>query len=52
MKTVGGVWDRKSFVGVELRNKMLGVLGMGRIGSEVAKRAKAFGMNVYGMIRS
>jgi D-3-phosphoglycerate dehydrogenase len=48
LKTVGGVWDRKSFVGVELRNKVLGVLGMGRIGSEVAARAKAFGMTVYG----
>lgn len=47
-KTTGGEWDRKSFVGVELRNKVLGVLGMGRIGSEVAKRAKAFGMDVYG----
>lgn len=47
-KTVGGEWDRKSFVGVELRNKVLGVLGMGRIGSEVAARAKAFGMSVLG----
>lgn len=47
-KTVGGEWDRKTFVGVELRNKVLGVLGMGRIGSEVAKRAKAFGMEVLG----
>ncbi|MFD0711121.1 phosphoglycerate dehydrogenase [Paenibacillus sp. GCM10027626] len=47
-KTVGGVWDRKSFLGVELRNKILGVLGMGRIGSEVAKRAKAFGMEIWG----
>lgn len=47
-KTVGGTWDRKSFLGVELRNKTLGVLGMGRIGSEVAKRAKAFGMNIMG----
>lgn len=47
-KTTGGEWDRKTFVGVELRNKVLGVLGMGRIGSEVAKRAKAFGMDVYG----
>ncbi len=46
-KTVGGEWDRK-FVGVELRNKTLGILGMGRIGSEVAKRAKVFGMNVIG----
>ncbi|MBH5317994.1 phosphoglycerate dehydrogenase [Paenibacillus sp. GSMTC-2017] len=48
MKTVSGTWDRKSFLGVELRNKTLGVLGMGRIGSEVAKRAKAFGMNIMG----
>lgn len=47
-KTVSGTWDRKSFLGVELRNKTLGVLGMGRIGSEVAKRAKAFGMNIMG----
>jgi D-3-phosphoglycerate dehydrogenase / 2-oxoglutarate reductase len=47
-KTVEGVWDRKSFLGVELRNKVLGVVGMGRIGSEVAKRAMAFGMEVIG----
>ncbi len=47
-KTVGGVWDRKTFLGVELNNKVLGVIGMGRIGSEVAKRAKAFGMEVIG----
>ncbi|MBP1999509.1 D-3-phosphoglycerate dehydrogenase [Paenibacillus shirakamiensis] len=47
-KTVSGVWDRKSFLGVELHHKTLGVLGMGRIGSEVAKRAKAFGMEVLG----
>ncbi|AWB45041.1 phosphoglycerate dehydrogenase [Paenibacillus sp. CAA11] len=47
-KTINGTWDRKSFLGVELRNKTLGVLGMGRIGSEVAKRAKAFGMNILG----
>lgn len=44
-KTISGEWDRKSFVGVELRNKTLGVIGMGRIGSEVVKRAKAFGMH-------
>lgn len=48
MKTVTGDWDRKSFVGVELRNKTFGVLGLGRIGTEVAKRAIAFGMNVLG----
>jgi D-3-phosphoglycerate dehydrogenase / 2-oxoglutarate reductase len=47
-KTIGGEWDRKSFVGVELRGKTLGIIGMGRIGSEVSKRAKVFGMNVLG----
>ncbi len=43
---VGGKWDRKLFQGVELQGKTLGVLGMGRIGTEVAKRALAFGMKV------
>lgn len=47
-KTTSGVWDRKTFVGVELRGKTLGIIGMGRIGSEVAKRAKVFGMEVLG----
>ena len=37
-----GKWDRKSFEGVELYNKTLGIIGMGRIGSEVARRAIAF----------
>lgn len=41
-----GKWDRKLFQGVELCGKTLGVLGMGRIGTEVAKRALAFGMHV------
>ena len=41
-----GEWNRKSFQGVELYNKTLGILGMGRIGSEVARRAIAFGMRV------
>ena len=41
-----GKWDRKQFQGVELFGKTLGVLGLGRIGSEVAKRALAFGMKV------
>jgi D-3-phosphoglycerate dehydrogenase / 2-oxoglutarate reductase len=41
-----GEWDRKSFVGVELNQKVLGILGLGRIGTEVAKRAIAFGMRV------
>ena len=39
-----GRWDRKSFEGVELSGKTLGILGMGRIGSEIARRAIAFGM--------
>jgi D-3-phosphoglycerate dehydrogenase len=43
---IAGKWDRKLFQGVELAGKTLGVLGMGRIGTEVAKRAKAFGMRV------
>jgi D-3-phosphoglycerate dehydrogenase len=43
---VSGKWDRKLFQGSELAGKTLGVLGMGRIGTEVAKRAIAFGMRV------
>lgn len=39
-------WDRKSYVGVELKNKTLGVVGFGRIGQEVAARAKGQRMNV------
>jgi len=41
-----GKWDRKLFQGMELLGKTLGILGMGRIGSEVAKRALVFGMRV------
>ena len=41
-----GEWNRKAFKGVELYGKTLGVLGMGRIGGEVARRAVAFGMRV------
>jgi D-3-phosphoglycerate dehydrogenase len=43
---VAGKWDRKSFEGTELCHKTLGIVGMGRIGGEVARRAIAFGMNV------
>ncbi|WP_339227206.1 phosphoglycerate dehydrogenase [Oceanobacillus sp. FSL K6-2867] len=39
-------WDRKKYVGVELKNKTLGVVGLGRIGAEVAFRAKGQRMNV------
>jgi D-3-phosphoglycerate dehydrogenase len=41
-----GIWDRKNLEGVELYNKTLGVIGMGRIGSELSRRAIAFGMRV------
>jgi D-3-phosphoglycerate dehydrogenase / 2-oxoglutarate reductase len=42
----GKDWDRKNLEGVELYNKTLGVIGVGRIGSELARRAIAFGMRV------
>lgn len=42
----GGRWERKKFVGTELNGKQLTILGMGRIGSEFAKRALAFDMKV------
>ncbi|MQF86673.1 MAG: phosphoglycerate dehydrogenase [SAR202 cluster bacterium] len=41
-----GEWTRSQFTGVELRNKTLGVVGLGRVGSEVAIRARAFQMNI------
>ncbi|MDQ0161496.1 phosphoglycerate dehydrogenase [Aeribacillus alveayuensis] len=41
-----GEWKRSQYLGTELYNKQLGIIGLGRIGSEIAKRAKAFGMNV------
>lgn len=43
---IAGKWDRKSFEGVEIFGKRLAILGMGRIGTEFAKRAQAFGMKV------
>ncbi|PAV29840.1 phosphoglycerate dehydrogenase [Virgibacillus profundi] len=39
-------WDRKKYVGVELKNKTLGIIGLGRIGAEVAYRAKGQRMNI------
>ncbi len=41
-----GAWDRSRFEGVELANKTIGVIGLGRVGSLVATRAAAFGMRV------
>ncbi|WP_052256801.1 hydroxyacid dehydrogenase [Salinicoccus sp. YB14-2] len=43
-----GNWNRKFFTGYELNNRTLGLIGMGEIAHRVAKRAKAFGMNVIG----
>ena len=41
-----GRWERSKFLGTELRDKVLGVVGLGNIGVEVTRRAQAFGMNV------
>ncbi len=43
---IAGQWERKKFQGTEIYGKRLAVLGMGRIGTEFAKRAQAFGMTV------
>jgi D-3-phosphoglycerate dehydrogenase len=43
-----GKWEKKSLQGSELRGKTLGIVGLGRIGLEVARRANAFGMDVIG----
>ena len=43
-----GTWDKKSLQGSELRGKVLGIVGCGRIGLEVARRAAAFGMELIG----
>ena len=43
-----GKWDKKSLQGTELRGKTLGIVGLGRIGLEVARRARAFGMTLIG----
>ncbi|HEU4606497.1 MAG TPA: phosphoglycerate dehydrogenase, partial [Chitinophagaceae bacterium] len=41
-----GKWERKKFQGSEIEGKTLGIIGLGKVGMEVAKRAKAFGMTV------
>jgi D-3-phosphoglycerate dehydrogenase len=43
-----GKWEKKSLQGTELRGKTLGVVGLGKIGMEVARRARAFGMAIVG----
>src|SRR5262249_41883695 len=44
--TRAGQWEKKSLQGSELRGKTLGIIGLGRIGMEVAKRARAFDMKL------
>ena len=41
-----GAWERKQFKGIELRSKTIGIVGLGRVGQRVARRCKAFGMEV------
>jgi D-3-phosphoglycerate dehydrogenase / 2-oxoglutarate reductase len=43
-----GKWEKKNLQGAELRNKTLGILGLGRIGLEVARRARGFGLEIVG----
>jgi D-3-phosphoglycerate dehydrogenase / 2-oxoglutarate reductase len=43
-----GEWNRAEYTGVELNNKVLGIIGVGRIGSEVARRTRAMGMRIIG----
>jgi D-3-phosphoglycerate dehydrogenase len=43
-----GKWERNKFMGIELSGKTLGIVGIGRIGGEVAKKARAFGMKLIG----
>lgn len=42
----GGGWDRKKYMGSEVHGKKLGIIGLGKIGTEVAKRMHAFGMDI------
>jgi len=45
----GGKWARSTFMGVELRGKTLGIVGLGRVGSEVARRARGLEMRVIAL---
>jgi len=45
-KLRAGEWDRKTFMGTELRDKTLGIIGLGRVGSEVARLTKGLGMKL------
>jgi D-3-phosphoglycerate dehydrogenase len=48
MSTTKGGWDRKRFVGMEVYEKTIGIVGLGRIGREVAQRCLGLGMRVIG----
>jgi D-3-phosphoglycerate dehydrogenase len=43
-----GLWQKKQFIGVEIKDKVLGIVGMGHIGSDVAKMANSLGMQIIG----
>jgi len=45
-KVKSGGWDRKAYMGTEVHGKTLGIVGLGKIGTEVAKRMQAFGMEI------
>jgi D-3-phosphoglycerate dehydrogenase len=46
LSLLAGRWERRQFLGVELRDKVLGIIGLGRVGTEVAKRAHGLEMRV------
>jgi len=46
--THAGKWEKRNLLGAELRGKTLGILGLGRIGLEVARRARGFGLEIVG----
>ncbi|KAG7466889.1 hypothetical protein MATL_G00147090 [Megalops atlanticus] len=48
MSMKAGNWDRKKFMGAELHGKVLGIIGLGRIGKEVATRMQSFGVKTIG----
>ncbi|KAJ8012790.1 hypothetical protein DPEC_G00046530 [Dallia pectoralis] len=48
MSMKAGNWDRKKFMGAEMYGKVLGIVGLGRIGKEVASRMQSFGMKTIG----
>ena len=47
-KLINGQWGRHDLIGTELKNKIIGVIGLGKIGREVIKRCKSFGMKIIG----